>query len=56
MKENKIRTKFEGRVKELVDVEASNLQNSFKDCFLNPVTNCAKKNGQNESGQYMVAK
>ena len=34
MKRHKIRTKFEERVKELVDVEASNLKNLFKDGVL----------------------
>ena len=46
LKENNMKTKFQERVRELVDVDAPNLWNSFKNSMLQACDEvCGKKKG-----------
>ena len=47
LKENNMKTRFQDRVKELVDVDTSNLSNTFRNGILNACGHvCGKKKGK----------
>ena len=51
LKENNMKTKFQERVKELVDVDAPNLWNTFKNSMLQACDEvCGKKKGRKNHG------
>ena len=55
LKENNMKSKFQERVKKLVDVDAPNLGNTFKNSVLQACNKvCGKKKGRRNHGAYMV--